>query len=74
MPSTGWPGLWPPNTGPGDGRRVSTTSDLGAHGERIATAYLTDAGLRMLDRNWRCREGELDKPDLELPENPRLPG
>jgi putative endonuclease len=39
---------------------VSTTSDLGAHGERIATAYLTDAGLRMLDRNWRCREGELD--------------
>jgi putative endonuclease len=39
---------------------VSTTSDLGAHGERIATAYLTGAGLRMLDRNWRCREGELD--------------
>jgi putative endonuclease len=39
---------------------VRTTSDLGAHGERIAAAYLTDAGLRVLDRNWRCRDGELD--------------
>jgi putative endonuclease len=39
---------------------VSTTSDLGVHGERIAAAYLTDSGLRLLDRNWRCREGELD--------------
>ena len=45
---------------PGDGRAVSTTADLGVHGERIAAAYLTDAGLRVLDRNWRCREGELD--------------
>ena len=33
---------------------------LGAHGERIAAAFLTDAGLHVLDRNWRCREGELD--------------
>jgi putative endonuclease len=39
---------------------VSTTTDLGAHGERIAAAYLTSAGLRVLERNWRCREGELD--------------
>jgi putative endonuclease len=39
---------------------VSTTSALGVHGERIAAAYLTDAGLCVLDRNWRCREGELD--------------
>lgn len=36
------------------------TTELGSHGERIAAAYLTDAGLRVLDRNWRCREGELD--------------
>ncbi|MGY2085622.1 YraN family protein [Blastococcus sp. SYSU DS0539] len=35
-------------------------ADLGARGERIAVAYLTDSGLRVLDRNWRCREGELD--------------
>jgi putative endonuclease len=39
---------------------MATTSALGAEGERIAAAYLTDTGLRILDRNWRCREGELD--------------
>ena len=39
---------------------MSTTSDLGRHGERVAVAFLTDAGLRVLDRNWRCRDGELD--------------
>jgi putative endonuclease len=39
---------------------VPTTLELGGLGERIAVAYLTDAGLRVLDRNWRCREGELD--------------
>jgi putative endonuclease len=40
---------------------VTTTTDrLGARGERIAVAYLTDTGLRVLDRNWRCREGEID--------------
>jgi putative endonuclease len=33
---------------------------LGDHGECIAADFLTDAGLRVLDRNWRCREGELD--------------
>lgn len=36
------------------------TTELGACGERIAAAYLTDNGVRILDRNWRCREGELD--------------
>ena len=39
---------------------MSTTTELGAHGERIAAVYLTRAGLRVVDRNWRCREGELD--------------
>jgi putative endonuclease len=39
---------------------VSTTTDLGARGERIAAAYLTELGIRVLDRNWRCRHGELD--------------
>jgi putative endonuclease len=43
-----------------EGRCVSTTIELGRHGERIAAAYLTRAGARVLDRNWRCREGELD--------------
>jgi putative endonuclease len=39
---------------------VSTTLQLGSLGEHIAARYLTDVGLRVLDRNWRCREGELD--------------
>jgi putative endonuclease len=39
---------------------VRTTTELGQRGERIAARYLTDHGLRLLDRNWRCREGELD--------------
>lgn len=33
---------------------------LGARGERIAVRYLTDHGLAVLDRNWRCARGELD--------------
>ncbi|GAB4080078.1 YraN family protein [Modestobacter muralis] len=33
---------------------------LGAYGERVAARVLTDAGLTVLDRNWRCRDGELD--------------
>ncbi|WP_409331489.1 YraN family protein [Trujillonella humicola] len=40
--------------------RTTTTTELGLRGERIAARYLTDRGLRLLDRNWRCREGELD--------------
>ena len=39
---------------------MPTRNELGAHGERIAAAYLSSAGLRLLDRNWRCRDGELD--------------
>jgi putative endonuclease len=39
---------------------VSTTTELGSHGEAVAATYLTDAGLHVLDRNWRCRDGELD--------------
>lgn len=33
---------------------------LGAYGERAAAAYLLEQGLEILDRNWRCREGEID--------------
>lgn len=33
---------------------------LGAHGESIAEEYLTDLGYRILARNWRVRDGELD--------------
>jgi putative endonuclease len=39
---------------------VSTRAELGALGERLAAEHLTTHGLSVLDRNWRCREGELD--------------
>ncbi|GAA2197649.1 YraN family protein [Sinomonas flava] len=33
---------------------------LGARGERLAEEYLRSLGAAILDRNWRCAEGELD--------------
>ena len=33
---------------------------LGAYGERLAAQALERAGLRILDRNWRCPGGEID--------------
>jgi putative endonuclease len=33
---------------------------IGRFGEEVAARHLTGAGLRILDRNWRCAEGELD--------------
>jgi putative endonuclease len=33
---------------------------VGAYGERLAAQHLTDAGMVLLDRNWRCRLGEID--------------
>jgi putative endonuclease len=34
---------------------------LGAYGESVAARLLTlEHGMVLLDRNWRCREGELD--------------
>jgi putative endonuclease len=33
---------------------------LGRQGEQAAAEYLISAGFRILDRNWRCAEGELD--------------
>jgi putative endonuclease len=33
---------------------------VGAYGERVAVRYLTEQGMVLLDRNWRCPAGELD--------------
>ena len=33
---------------------------LGAYGEDVAARHLTEAGMVLLDRNWRCEEGEID--------------
>jgi putative endonuclease len=34
--------------------------DLGAYGEACAARFLTDRGMVVLDRNWRCEAGEID--------------
>ncbi len=33
---------------------------LGAYGERVAEEHLTAQGMTLLERNWRCAEGEID--------------
>jgi putative endonuclease len=33
---------------------------VGAYGERLAERHLTDQGLVVLVRNWRCADGEVD--------------
>jgi putative endonuclease len=33
---------------------------LGAYGERVAARHLVEEGLVVLDRNWRCDDGEID--------------
>ncbi|MGW1072571.1 YraN family protein [Streptomyces sp. NPDC002537] len=42
-------------SGEGSARRA-----LGRYGEDLAVRRLTVAGMRILDRNWRCRYGEID--------------
>ena len=33
---------------------------LGAYGEQVAAAHLVAEGMTVLDRNWRCPQGEID--------------
>lgn len=39
---------------------MGAKDELGRRGEDVAVAALERAGLVVLDRNWRCSEGELD--------------
>jgi putative endonuclease len=39
---------------------VNAKDELGRQGEQVAVEYLERAGLRVLDRNWRCSIGEID--------------
>ena len=53
---------------PGRSDRVSTAvvakagvaNAVGAYGERLAARYLVESGMQILDRNWRCDQGEID--------------
>lgn len=40
--------------------RVAAKDELGARGERIAERALVGGGYEVLDRNWRCPQGEID--------------
>lgn len=44
------------------GRVVSNRNQrkVGGHYEEVAASYLTKQGLRILERNYRCRLGEID--------------
>lgn len=53
--------------GQADGREFPQESlqgtlkgSLGRRGEELAARHLVAAGMQLLDRNWRCRAGEVD--------------
>jgi putative endonuclease len=39
---------------------MAAKDELGRRGEAIAARYLVDAGMRVVERNWRCPQGEID--------------
>jgi putative endonuclease len=39
---------------------TSARDALGRYGEELAARHLVAAGMQVLARNWRCREGEVD--------------
>jgi putative endonuclease len=42
------------------GTSAAARQALGRYGEDVAARYLIDQGLVVLERNWRCDEGEID--------------
>ena len=39
---------------------MARKDELGRRGEQVATEHLEACGFRILDRNWRCPQGEID--------------
>ncbi|GAB3616832.1 YraN family protein [Okibacterium endophyticum] len=39
---------------------MAQKDDLGRRGEDLAAEYLAGAGYRIITRNWRCADGEID--------------
>ncbi len=39
---------------------MAAKDELGRRGEVIAARYLEGVGLRIVERNWRCAQGEID--------------
>ena len=40
--------------------KAGVANAIGAYGERLASRYLVESGMQILDRNWRCDQGEID--------------
>jgi len=51
------------------GSSATRRQALGAYGEGLAARHLTGLGMILLDRNWRCDQGEID---LVLRDGPTL--
>lgn len=49
---------------------MAAKDELGRRGETVAVEYLTGKGLVVLDRNWRCRAGEIDVVATERGRDP----
>ena len=39
---------------------MAAKDDLGRRGEELAAHFLVNAGMSIVDRNWRCPQGEID--------------
>jgi putative endonuclease len=39
---------------------MAATDTLGKNGEERAVLYLQERGYQLIDRNWRCAQGEID--------------
>lgn len=39
---------------------MAAKDELGKRGEALAADHLAECGLTLLDRNWRCAQGEID--------------
>jgi putative endonuclease len=39
---------------------MGVRQELGRDGEEAAAGYLTERGMHVISRNWRCRYGEID--------------
>ncbi len=47
-------------SGSAQGHRVDPRHELGRAGEQYAVEYLRTQDMVVIERNWRCREGEID--------------
>jgi putative endonuclease len=57
---------------------AESKKQLGVRGEDLACAELERQGMQVLERNWRCRLGEIDIAHIDrathhLPNNPLEP-